>query len=141
MTTRRVVLDTNVLISGFLSTTSVPGRVLDQVVTSAHLLGTEETLEELVTRLMAPKFDRNLTRQHRRAALDRLIPLIEIVASVRVIRACRDPDDDKFLEAAVNGRADVLISGDKDLLALHPFLGIAILTPAEFLARDEKSDE
>jgi hypothetical protein len=40
-----------------------------------------------------------------------------------------------FLEAAVNGRADVLITGDKDLLALRPFSGIEILTPAEYLTR------
>jgi putative PIN family toxin of toxin-antitoxin system len=51
------------------------------------------------------------------------------------IRACRDPRDDKFLELAVHGRADILITGDADLLALHPFQGIAILTPAAFLNR------
>jgi predicted nucleic acid-binding protein len=48
---------------------------------------------------------------------------------------CRDPRDDKFLEAAVNGHADVLVSGDKDLLQLHPFRGIAILTPSDYLER------
>jgi predicted nucleic acid-binding protein len=49
------------------------------------------------------------------------------------IRACRDPRDDKFLEVAVHGRADLILTGDSDLLALHPFQGIAILTPAAFL--------
>ena len=52
------------------------------------------------------------------------------------IRACRDPKDDKFLEVAVNVEADFLISGDRDLVDLHPFRGISILTPAEFLAPD-----
>jgi putative PIN family toxin of toxin-antitoxin system len=47
------------------------------------------------------------------------------------IRASRDPKDDKFLEAAVNGRADVLVTGDKDLLDLNPFRGVAIVTPAQ----------
>jgi len=49
------------------------------------------------------------------------------------IRACRDPKDDKFLEVAVDGRADAIVTGDHDLLELHPFHGIAILTPADYL--------
>lgn len=51
------------------------------------------------------------------------------------IRACRDPKDDKFLELAVNGSASLIITGDKDLLALDPFRGIGIITPAGFLKR------
>ncbi len=46
--------------------------------------------------------------------------------------ACRDPKDDKFLELAANGRADVIISGDADLLVLNPFRDIPILAPAAF---------
>jgi predicted nucleic acid-binding protein len=49
------------------------------------------------------------------------------------IRACRDPRDDKFLEAAVHGHADLILTGDRDLLDLHPFRAIAILTPAAYL--------
>jgi len=49
------------------------------------------------------------------------------------IRACRDPRDDKFLEVAVHGRADLIVTGDNDLLDLHPFRGISILTPAAYL--------
>ncbi len=49
------------------------------------------------------------------------------------ITACRDPKDDKFLEVAVAGHADIIVTGDKDLLALHPFEGIPIVTPATFL--------
>ena len=47
-------------------------------------------------------------------------PFVDIVEGVQQVRACRDPDDDKFLEAAVNGRADVVVSGEADLLALPP---------------------
>ena len=54
---------------------------------------------------------------------------------VLTVRACRDPGDDKFLEVAVNGRADLVIPGDRDLLALDPFIGVSILTPAAYLAR------
>jgi predicted nucleic acid-binding protein len=49
------------------------------------------------------------------------------------IVACRDPTDDKFLELAVSGNADLILSGDKDLLTLHPFRGIPIVTPAAFV--------
>jgi predicted nucleic acid-binding protein len=49
------------------------------------------------------------------------------------INACRDPKDNKFLEVAVAGQAEVLVSGDEDLLVLHPFRGIPIVSPAEFL--------
>ncbi len=53
-----------------------------------------------------------MPRERRDALLLRLAPLIEIVEVVQTIRASRDPSDDKFLEAAVNGRADVVVSGD-----------------------------
>lgn len=57
----------------------------------------------------------------------------ELVAITQRIAACRDPTDDKFLELAVNGRADAIVTGDADLLALNPFRGIPIVTPAIFV--------
>lgn len=48
---------------------------------------------------------------------------------------CRDPDDEKYLEAAVGGNAHAIVSGDKDLLALKKVHGIAILSPRAFLSR------
>jgi putative PIN family toxin of toxin-antitoxin system len=63
-----------------------------------------------------------------------LLAAAEPVEIVERIAACRDPTDDKFLELAVNGRADVIVSGDGDLLALHPFRAIPILTPAQFVS-------
>jgi len=55
------------------------------------------------------------------------------------IRACRDPTDDMFLELAVNGTADAIVSGDPDLLTLHPFRGIPILAPAAFVQRVDRT--
>lgn len=74
-----------------------------------------------------------MARERRDALLLRLAPLIEIIEVVQRVQASRDPDDDKFLEVAINGRADVVVSGDGDLLALNPFRGIAILTPADYM--------
>lgn len=135
MTREHVVIDTNVLISGLLSATSTPAKAVERAITEAQLIATTSTLRELMERLLSPKFNRYVPRERRDALLLRLAPLIEIVEVVQQVRACRDPRDDKFLEAAVNGRADVLVSGDKDLLELHPFRGIAILTPAAYLDR------
>jgi len=56
-----------------------------------------------------------------------------VVEPIISIETCRDPDDDKFLELAVEEEADLIISGDSDLLVLHPFEGIPILPPADFL--------
>ena len=57
--------------------------------------------------------------------------LVEVTAAVS---ACRDPKDYKFLELALSGAATHIISGDGDLLALHPFRGITILSPHDFVA-------
>ena len=129
----RVVLDTNVLISGLLSTTSTPAQAVERAISDGQLLASTATLRELMTKLLSPKFDRYVPRERRDALLLRLAPLIEIVEVVQRVQASRDPDDDKFLEVAINGRADVVVSGDGDLLDLHPFRGIAILAPAAYV--------
>ena len=53
---------------------------------------------------------------------------------IRAVRACRDPKDDKVLEIAVAGQADVIVTSDDDLLVLHSFEEIPIVGPAEFLS-------
>jgi predicted nucleic acid-binding protein len=54
---------------------------------------------------------------------------------VYTVRECRDPEDDKFLEVALGGKADLILTGDADLLTLNPWRGIAILSAAEYLKR------
>jgi uncharacterized protein len=68
-----------------------------------------------------------------RARLAELMAMAELVPITERIAACRDPKDDKFLELAVNGRADVIVSGDADLLVLNPFRGVPIVPPATFV--------
>jgi uncharacterized protein len=131
----RVVFDTNVLISGLLSTTSTPARALERAVSQGQLVASHHTLRELMTTLLSPKFDRYVSQERRHELLTRLAPLLDIVEIVQAIRASRDPKDDQFLEVAVNGQAAVIVTGDRDLLTLHPFRGIAIVTPAAFVAR------
>src|SRR4051812_8808373 len=121
MTRERVVIDTNVLIRGLLSTTSTPAQAVEKAVTNARLVATMETLRQLIGNLLSPTFDRYVRGERREALLERVASLVEIVEVLQPIRASRDPTDDTFLEAAVNGRADVIVSGDKDLVDLYPF--------------------
>jgi uncharacterized protein len=74
-----------------------------------------------------------VSRRQRRAALRLLRDAALHVDTREVIQACSDPRDDRILEAAVAGGAKLILSGDKALLALNPFRGITIQTPAEYL--------
>lgn len=133
MTRQRVVMDTNVLISGVLSTTSSPARALEKAISTGQLLASEATLRELIEKLFSPKFDRYVSPEDRQALLLRLAPLVEIVKVVQTVQASRDPRDDQFLEVAVNGAADIVVTGDSDLLVLNPFRGVAIVTPVQYV--------
>jgi uncharacterized protein len=135
MRRERVVVDTNVFVSGLFSRVSPPARVVERAITHDQLLASTDTLRELIRTLLSPKFDRYVSRSRREALIDQLGPHLEIVEIVQRVRACRDPKDDVFLELAVNGEASVIVTGDDDLLALHPFRGIDILRPSDYLDR------
>jgi putative PIN family toxin of toxin-antitoxin system len=130
---RRLVLDTNVLVSAALRNGSLPHRALLKARMEAKLMASDETLAEFCSVLLREKFDRDVARVIRLDLLEEYTKLCTLVPIPTSIRACRDPRDDKFLEVAVHGRADLIVTGDTDLLALNPFRGIAILTPAEYL--------
>jgi uncharacterized protein len=131
----RVVVDTNALISRLLLPGSDPGQVVREAVAEAQLLASDDTIIELADVLAREKFDPYTTVEERQEFLRLFDRIAERVPIVHIVRACRDPKDDKFLELAVNGEAQLIITGDADLLALHPFRGIHILTPASYLIR------
>lgn len=83
-------------------------------------------MDELKEVLFRSKFDRYVGREERTLFLGRLGSIAEIVPIIQLVRACRDPKDDKFLEVALNGRADAIVTGDADLLRMHPWREIAI---------------
>ena len=129
----RFVLDTNVLISAVLSPTGQARRAFDEAVRHGRLLFSESTHAELQEVLARERIQKYLPKAGARHLLLLLEHAAEYVEPDKQIRACRDPKDDKFLEVAVSGGADVLVTGDKDLLVLHPFRDVPILTPAAFL--------
>ena len=131
----RVVLDTNVLISAALTRTGPPRRVVDLVrADNGILLFSDETFAELRHRILGSKFDRYVGKESRAAFVALLAMVAEWVPIAGAKLGCRDPTDDKILETALMGRADHLVTGDGDLLAMSPFQGIPIVTPARFLA-------
>jgi putative PIN family toxin of toxin-antitoxin system len=126
----RIVVDTNVFVSAIARPHSIPRQALDKVLDNGVLLFSEATMTELVEVLRRPKFDHYFGREDRAIFLSQLDAVAEFVPIIQLIRECRDPKDDKFLELALNGRADVIITGDADLLRMHPWREIAVLSPA-----------
>ncbi|HEY9703459.1 MAG TPA: putative toxin-antitoxin system toxin component, PIN family [Allocoleopsis sp.] len=133
MTNLRIILDTNVLISGLLLSSSTSQKVFDLVTEKETLLISATTFAEIYQTLIRPKFDKYLSIEKRFIFLGNLREKAEIVDIIETINICRDPKDNKFLEVAVNGKANYIITGDQDLLVLHPFHGINIITVKEFL--------
>jgi putative PIN family toxin of toxin-antitoxin system len=136
MKVKRVVIDTNVLISATLSSRSTPARVVFWALEQGRLVFSAETFAELESRLWRPKFDRYLSQETRRQLLHDLNAVAERVTLPVPpgLPYSRDPDDDKFIHTAQVATADWLISGDADLLELPVIKGLTILSPAQALA-------
>jgi putative PIN family toxin of toxin-antitoxin system len=130
-----IVVDTNVLVSSALLPESTPAKVFDHVQLVDTLLFSEPTFEELREVLNRPKFERYLDGVRRDRFISRLRAAASFVDIRRRVQICRDARDDKFLEVAINGEADLIVTGDADLLMLHHFEGVEIVTPATYLAR------
>jgi len=129
----RVVTDTNVVLSALLFKSGkvswlVPlwrfGRIIPII--------SKDTASELIRVLKYPKF--KLTPDEQTAVLSAFLPHAEVsVARGAVsVPTCRDPDDDMFLVLAAQARADYLVTGDADLLAVHGFKTCPIITPEQF---------
>lgn len=132
----RFVVDTNTLVSAVLVEGSTPDRALRKARARGVLLVSPDTLDEAAEVLSREKFDRYVSWEPRQEFLEALADQSVVVEPVESITACRDPDDNKFLEVAVEGGAAAIISGDSDLLELDPFRGVAIMEPAAFLAAE-----
>lgn len=127
------VLDTNILISRLLVPTGTAAKAVDCALSKGILLVSDATLGELAEVLARPKFDPYVTVADRANFIRLLGGVSRVVPIIARFHACRDPNDDRFLDVAINGAARALITGDRDLLALDPFHGVRIIPPAEFL--------
>jgi uncharacterized protein len=131
-----VVIDASVWISAlqFGGEHSTPVRAVESAL-RWHTLATSQEIEAETRRILVEKFQWS-SDEAERLLVAYLKRAIHVTLS-GAIRVCRDPNDDMVLECAVASGAHFIISGDKDLLALDPYSGIRILTPAEFLAEDQ----
>ena len=134
MNPERVVIDTNVLISAALVPAATPSQVVNFVLEHHRLLFSEQTFEELRTRLYRPKFDRYLSLDDRKRLLHDFNAAADWVALDEVSRFSRDRDDYKFVQTALNGGVRWLVSGDADLVCLGSVQGVQIMTPAQALS-------
>jgi putative PIN family toxin of toxin-antitoxin system len=129
----RYVLDTNVIVSGLLFPDSRPGQAFMLARNRGDLLLSDDTVKEITEVLRRPKFDRYLLPEERDKFIASLILSARLVRPSETIRGCRDPEDDKWLELAVGGKATLIVSGDNDLLSLGMIRGIRIVTPVGFV--------
>jgi putative PIN family toxin of toxin-antitoxin system len=132
---RRFVLDNNILVSALLVKNSAPFWVITKVEEMGVILYSEATLLELNQVLNRKKFVKYFTVEEKQEFIVKLIESAELVVITESIDVCRDPKDNKFLELAVSGDADFIVSGDQDLLVLNPFRNIEIITANDFLTR------
>jgi uncharacterized protein len=114
---------------------SIPRQAFDKAFDEGEILLSLPTLTELNEVLSRRRFERYLLEEERMRFLAALVREAELVEITETVTDCRDPKDNKFLELAVCGKADCIVSGDKDLLILNPFRGIPISTPKAFLSR------
>jgi putative PIN family toxin of toxin-antitoxin system len=130
----RIVLDSNVILSAALFRQSSPRQALDKAAVSGQILMSSEIIGELEDIFNRPKFDKYSSKQVRNEFLNDFLTVVENVEIAQKIAICRDRKDDKFLELAVNGKADYIITGDQDLLVLNPFQDIAIISVSDYLS-------
>ncbi len=128
----RLVVDTNVFVSAALKESSWPGQTIRLIGRYGGLLKSTATESELLAVLQRPRFAGKIAPFFIDGVRQTLAGA-ELVSIAERLSQCRDPADDKFLELAVNGRADLIISGDDDLLTLQTVREIPIVTPLAFV--------
>ena len=128
------LFDTNSLVSASLIGGTMTAMAMDRAVISGKLAFSNATMDELVEVLFRGKFDKYfLNDEEKWSAIQRISLNAVFFFPAESITDCRDPKDNKFLELAIAANASCIITGDKDLLILHPFRGIPILNATDFL--------
>jgi putative PIN family toxin of toxin-antitoxin system len=133
VTSHKLVIDTNVLISAALSPQGPPAKLVQCALAQHRLVFSQATFDELRTRLYGPKFDRFISLELRERLLHDFNACAHWVEIGVPGLYCRDRDDDQMVEAALQASAAALISGDKDLLDMAAIPGLQVLSPQQAL--------
>jgi uncharacterized protein len=126
-------VDTNVLISAMLFDGSTSAKALDKALTHYLFVQSEETLSELASTVRRNKFDKYKPLGEREQFLLTIARASKIVGITCTVSDCRDPKDDCFLELALSASSTLIVSGDDDLLSMHPYKGVDVVNPSAFL--------
>lgn len=131
-----VVIDASTFVSAALKANSLPEHALLRAVDPPNRLILSQAVEDEYREVIfRPKFDRFVSVKRRQQILDIVVVAAERIEPTETVQECRDPKDDKYLALAAAGRADVIVSSDaRHLLSMHPWRGIQILSPANYLA-------
>ncbi len=132
----RVVLDTNVIISGLISPQGPPAGILKALKAGRFILVTSQAINEEILEVMdRPRLrDRYGLADHMFDIAFILWEQAEVITKLPSVKASKDSNDDKFLAAALGGLAHYLVTGDiKDLLSMREYRGIRIVSPKQFL--------
>ena len=121
-------------VSTSIARSSTPAEAVAKALRTATVLASLDTWHELEDVLTRSKFDKYRTTDLRRDFLQYMQVVLELISVHTDLQICRDPKDDKLLALALDGNADLIVTGDKDLLVLNPFRGIPIITPLAYLA-------
>jgi putative PIN family toxin of toxin-antitoxin system len=131
----RAVLDANVFVSGLINPKGKPAAILRALQAERFTLVSSPPInEEIIEVLNRPRLRDRYGLGERIFDVSFILwEVAELVIDLPDVRVCSDPDDDKFLAAAVGGRADYLVTGDVgDLLHLHKYKDVNIISPREF---------
>ena len=132
-----VVFDASTLVGALLKIGSVPERALLIARATATICLSDEVEAEIREVFARPKFAKYLTSGRAERILAVLTTAAVRVRPAVAVRDCRNVKDNKYLELALAGGAVTIVASDDDLLVLHPWRGIGIVTPAEFVRRYE----
>jgi putative PIN family toxin of toxin-antitoxin system len=132
---KRVVLDTNVLVSALLFKGALSwfvelwrkGKMIPVI--------SKETFDELTRVLQYSKF--SLSKDEIKSVIEHeILPYFEIIEVVKIVKGvCKDPEDDKFISCALSASADCIVSGDKDFCDLRQYKTVKIINPSDFLKK------
>lgn len=131
----KIVFDTNVIVSALLIKSSNSRFAYEKAISRGKILASLPTLEELIEVLCRKKFSKYISLSDRNIFISEFSLLAEIIKVNQKLNVCHDPKDNKFLELAISGNADCVVTKDEDLLVLDPFRKISILSPDVFLKR------
>lgn len=132
----RVVIDTNVILSSYITRGGTSWRAVRFVLENHTLLMCSETLSELIAKFSAEKFARYGSEAERMEYVSGIEEMAEFVTVTTQVSDCSDPKDNIFLSLAIDGGADFIVTGDKDHLhPLDPYRGISIISPGKFISQ------